>query len=229
MTTHNTHNKQISHACGRFRTRNPKMRAVADPAISLVKHLCFKRTLFGIVLYSTVSKLWKFHVWYCELTISPIIFELSWLVPMDRDEMTRLETRLPPHFSNIADHPQLSQFSVPLNEDEWLWNLLSEIIWWILCFRKYKLPCFLLFWCHFVIFFYRHLVIHLDQTGIAHCIWIPMFVTVLSASVNHEHRNWTSLYCVTRTDNVLNWTPTYMPVKHRQIVGNQSTWYCVVK
>jgi hypothetical protein len=96
-----------------------------------------------------------------------------------------------------------------------------------LYFREYTLSRFLLFWRRFVIYC-RYFVIHLNQTGISHHTWIPIFVTVLSALVNHEHRNWTPLFCVTRTENFLNWTPTYALVTHQQDVGNKSTWYSIV-
>jgi hypothetical protein len=73
LTTHNTHNKQISMPAAGFKPTIPTCGPPQTPAISLSNCLCSKGTLFGILLYSTVSKLRKLDVRDFDLILSPII------------------------------------------------------------------------------------------------------------------------------------------------------------
>lgn len=120
--------------------------------------------------------------------------------------------RLPPLFRNCADHSLLSQVfsSIQLG-----WVTSSAVA------RGHSINCIsplpppiaqsaklLAFYCFGVIL--QFLPTFRESFGSnRHFAWISIFVTLLSAIINHEHRNGTSLYCVTKTENVLNWIRTH--------------------
>jgi hypothetical protein len=119
----------------------------------------YSTVMYCTVLYCTVSKLWKLDVRDRDLILAPIIFELSWVVSMERDEMAWLEVSASPTFPQLRRSlsAQSSFLFHSIRMSDFVscrtgsFNQLYIASPPPHC-TECEAPCFLLFWCHFAIF-----------------------------------------------------------------------------